>query len=310
MKGKSLVSIVTPSYNQGRFLEETIKSVLAQDYTPIEYLIIDGGSEDNSLDIIRRYEERLAFWESEPDRGQAHAINKGLKRARGDILGWLNSDDVLLPNTISRVVNVLENNLEIDAVYGRLERINSQGILVPTPLLPKDKVTFNKSLVVGECAVNQPGCFWRRSIMDKAGFLNEELIYNLDYEYWIRLALSGAKFFRLPEVLARFRLSQDSKTVSQADKMAVEQLSVLHSLLETEDLAIILGISDDQLRDQAKKTYALIQLHAFYGSLKRGRWQNAFRWFARALQTDPVVIFQRRWLDLLITGAKRRLNSF
>jgi glycosyltransferase involved in cell wall biosynthesis len=129
-----LISIITPSYNQGEFLEDTILSVLSQDYSDIEYILIDGGSTDNSLDIIRQYKDRISDWVSEKDMGQAHAINKGLLRSRGEFLGWLNSDDILLPSTVSRVIKVFDEYPDIDVVYGRLERINWRNKVVSTPL--------------------------------------------------------------------------------------------------------------------------------------------------------------------------------
>ena len=148
--------------------------MLDQDYPRLEYLVIDGGSSDDSPRIIERYASRLAYWESQPDRGQAHAINKGLQRARGDILGWLNSDDVLLPGVVSRAVQIFTQYPEVDVVYGRLERIDASGRLLPTPRLPKDRVDFDLSQVLGECVVNQPGSFWRREVMERAGLLDEQ----------------------------------------------------------------------------------------------------------------------------------------
>ena len=207
-----LVTIITPSFNQAQFLEATIRSVLLQGYPNLEYMVIDGGSTDGSQDIIRRYADYLAFWVSEKDRGQSHAINKGLVRAQGTILGWVNSDDVLKPGTISRIVDTFIQNIDIDVVYGRLERIDSLGKLVPTPLLPKDKVEFDKNTALMECVVNQPGCFWQKRIMDKVGLLNESLHYGIDYEYWTRMLLAGGKFKRLDYVVAEFRLSDSSKT--------------------------------------------------------------------------------------------------
>ena len=115
---RPLVSIVTPSYNQGRYLEETIRSVLEQDYEPLEYLVVDGGSTDGSVETIRRYEERLAWWTSEPDRGQAPALNKAFARARGKYLGWLCADDTLLPGAVSRLVAALEADPELVLAYG------------------------------------------------------------------------------------------------------------------------------------------------------------------------------------------------
>jgi glycosyltransferase involved in cell wall biosynthesis len=113
-----LVSIVTPSYNQGAFLEQTILSVLEQTYPTVEYCVMDGGSDDNSVDVIKKYAGQINYWESIQDRGQAHAINKGLRQAKGEFLGWLNSDDVLLPGTVERIVNTFNQHPEIDVVYG------------------------------------------------------------------------------------------------------------------------------------------------------------------------------------------------
>jgi len=301
-----LVSLVTPSYNQGQFLEATLRSVLAQDYPAIEYLVMDGGSTDDSPQIIARYAGRLAYWESQPDRGQAHAINKGLQRARGEILGWLNSDDVLLPDTVSRVVQAFAQHPEVDVVYGRLERINAAGEPVPTPLLPKDRLTMGRAHVIGECIVNQPGAFWRRRIMQPVGWLDEGLRYNLDYEYWIRMALAGAAFLRLPAVVARFRLSAGSKTVGQTAAMAIEQLQVLEQVLERPDLPARLGLPPAQVHRQARRAWAVIGLHAVYGYIKLGRWSEAAGWLWRALRSDPSALFQRRWFDLALAGLQRR----
>jgi glycosyltransferase involved in cell wall biosynthesis len=294
-----LVSIVTPSYNQGTYLDQAIQSVLSQDYPFIEYIIMDGGSKDNSVEVIQRYADRLVCWESQPDRGQAHAINKGLLRAKGEIMGWLNSDDVLLPSTVSDVVRAFDQNPEVDVVYGRLERMDARGRVIPTPVLPKDRLVFSKEYVVGECLVNQPGSFWRRRIMEKAGMLEERLVYALDYELWIRMALSGARFLHLPQVVAQFRLSEDTKTVSRSAAMAQEQLSVLEKLLAQRDLAEKLKFSGRQLNQREGKARANISLHVFYGYWKSHRWTEAGYWFFRALRYDPLVLFQRRWFDLL-----------
>ncbi len=304
----STVSIVTPSYNQSGFLEQTIRSVLDQDYLNIEYIVMDGGSTDNSLEILRRYADHLEYWESIADRGQAHAINKGLLRAKGEILGWLNSDDVLLPGTVNRIAIAFEKHPEVEVIYGRIERINERGELIPTPLLPKDKVVFNKQLIVGECVVNQPGSFWRRRIMGKVGLLDESLVYALDYEYWIRLALSGAEFFRLPDVVAQFRLSSSSKTVGNTAMMAHEQLQVLNSVLARPNISDELGLSERQVQGLASKARGLIGLHAFYGYIKLKQWDKAWHWIVFSLKSDPTVVFHRRWAVLAIAGSIRRIR--
>jgi len=306
MSDLPLVSLITPCLNQGAFLEETIRSVLDQGYPRLEYLIIDGGSTDGSLDIIRRYADRLAYWTSETDRGQAHAINKGLQRAQGEILGWLNADDVLAPGAIFRAVQVFHQNPAVDVVYGHLERIDAEGNLLPTPELPKDRVLFNKSLVIGECVVNQPGSFWRRRAMERSGLLDEGLHYALDYEYWIRLALDGAQFFRLPETVAYFRLSHASKTVSRTAAMAVEQLGVLEKLLAIPDLPDRLGVSPRQVDEQARRAKARIALHAVYGYAKQSKWLKAARWLSYALNNDPFVVFDKLWWQLAAARLARR----
>ncbi len=307
MSNLPLVSIITPSYNQGQFLEATLCSVLEQDYLRLEYIVIDGGSTDDSLQILSRYASRLAYWESQPDRGQAHAINKGLQHAKGDILGWLNSDDLLLPGAVGRAVQVFNQYPQVDVVYGRLERIDASGRLLPTPLLPKDRVDFDLSQVLGECVVNQPGSFWRRRVMEQAGLLDEQLHYSLDYEYWIRLALAGAQFLHLPETVARFRLSSGSKTVGQTAEMAQEQLRVLEALASRPDLPARLGWTPEQVCRRLRQTRARFRLQAFYGSLKLHHWNASRRWLAAALREDPLAPFERRWLDLAIASLKRRL---
>ncbi len=249
-----LVTIIIPSFNQGDFLEATIQSVFAQDYPQIEVILMDGGSTDQSLTVIQKYAHRFAAWESQPDRGQAHAINKGLLRARGQIIGWLNSDDLLLPGAVSLVVQTFAENPAVDVVYGRLERIDENGQLLPTPILPKDRVEFSKELVLGECVVNQPGAFWRRSIMDRAGLLDENLRYALDYEYWLRLALLGAQFKHLPQVVARFRLSRSSKTVGQTATQAGELLEVFEKTAAISDLAQQLDLTQAEIRHRVKTT--------------------------------------------------------
>lgn len=306
MSDLPLVSIITPSYNQGQFLEATILSVLNQDYSCIEYLVIDGASSDDSVEVICRYADRLAYWVSEHDRGQSHAINKGLSRANGTILGWVNSDDVLLPETIFKLVDAFTQHKDTDVIYGHIDRIDSQGKLVPTPTLPKDRVVFDKNTALMECVVNQPGCFWRRSIMDKVGLLNETLHYGLDYEYWTRMLLAGAKFKRFDETVAQFRLSATSKTIRQTTQMAQESIAIIDSFLSQDDLAHQLGLTKRELHHQANKGRGNFSLQAFYGNMKYRKWPEAFRWLVRAHGYDPLALCRRKWLALALASMKQR----
>jgi glycosyltransferase involved in cell wall biosynthesis len=309
MFSQPLVSIITPSFNQGKFLEETIQSVLGQDYGRVEYILIDGASTDNSLDIIRKYADRLSYWVSEPDKGQAQAINKGLKQATGDILGWLNSDDVLQPGAIRRAVETLQVHPDVDVVYGRLERMDELGKPVSTPILPKDRVEFNRDNMLEECTVNQAGTFWRREIMEKVGLLNESLRYVMDYEYWIRIAIAGGCFKRLPEITARFRLSRDSKTVGQSLPMAQEGIQVIQSFAGQPGLDMCLGLPAGALQRQSRLGLAVMYLYEANAYLKQKDWGRVVYALIEAAQNHPAVFFDRRWVDLAVAKLKRQSRS-
>ena len=213
------VSIVTPSYNQGRFLEETIISVLNQDYPNLEYIMIDGGSTDNSVDIIRKYEDRLAYWVSEPDKGQSDAINKGFQRATGEILAWLNSDDIYLPGAIKAAVQFFEQHPDIDFVYGDFCLIDERGRV----LFQRKEIDFDYKILLYGCnLISQPTSFFRRTVLDKIGFLDQTLDYLMDYEFWLRASNNGVRFKHIPNTLAAFRLHSTTKTVSERTKQLSE----------------------------------------------------------------------------------------
>jgi glycosyltransferase involved in cell wall biosynthesis len=303
-----LVSIITPSFNQGEYLESTIRSVLDQDYNNIEYIVIDGGSRDKSVSIIRKYEERITYWVSEQDNGQAEAINKGLAISTGDIIGWLNSDDLILPSAVTKVVEAFNQNPDVDVVYGRLQRIDQSNRVVPTPILPKDLIDFDLGHIIDECLVNQPGSFWKRQIMDKIGYLDHDLKYAIDYDYWIRIALAGGRFLHLPLILAQFRLNPDSKTAAHTGDMSKEQLTVLEKYLTLPDLKKILDLTDKQLNHQARKARSIIQLHIFYGYLKKRKLGPSICWLYRAIRNNPIVLLNRRWLRLAIASVARHSN--
>jgi len=203
------VSIITPSYNQGRFIERTIESVLSQNMPDMEYLIFDGASSDNTLDILKKYDDRL-HWVSEKDGGQTQAVNKGISQATGDIIGWLNSDDIYYPNAVSTICDVFTKNPDFDVVYGNAYHVDGNNKIIEKYYTEN----WNLDRLKEVCYICQPAVFFRRSVIEKYGLLDESLHYCMDYEYWLRIAVCGAKFFYLPNILAGSRLYAETKTMS------------------------------------------------------------------------------------------------
>ncbi len=218
------VSIVTPSFNQAEFLEETLRSILLQGYPDLEVIVIDGGSRDGSVDIIRRYAPWLTAWVSEPDRGQADAINKGMTWATGEIVGWLNSDDVYAPGALGAAVKAFATRPELGGVYGDVAFTAADGtVLNIMPAWP-----FNARQLL--CATNlmpQPATFVRRAGWERVGGLDRDLKLALDYDLWVRLVLNGVTFAHVPGVWATYRLHEASKTESQVLGFALEMRAVV-----------------------------------------------------------------------------------
>jgi glycosyltransferase involved in cell wall biosynthesis len=227
------ISIITPSYNQGHFIEETIRSVLLQGYPNLEYIIIDGDSTDNTVKIIKKYEPWLTYWVSESDRGQTHAINKGFARATGEILAYINSDDYYLPGTFFRIAEHFNQHPEIDLLHGRCRYVNEAGEKVGEQLgniqsfeeiIDLWGVWWQKRQFV------QPEVFWSRRIADRVGTFNEALNYVMDYDYWCRILKAGGKVERIESELACFRFTANQKS-NQSDSASQELLSLVQPFL-------------------------------------------------------------------------------
>jgi glycosyltransferase involved in cell wall biosynthesis len=208
-----LITVVTPSLNQGRFLERTIRSVVTQDYPNIEYIILDGGSTDNSIDIIRNYQDRISYWISEPDGGQADALRKGFAMAKGDILCWLNGDDLFLPGACSAVADYFANNPSTHALSGGAYLIDVDGHFLkrwPPALSLGCSATFDKLRFHGMGQIIQPATFWRRQAYEKVGGIDPSLEINMDHDLFIRLAKLGP-FGNIRRFVAVFRYYMESK---------------------------------------------------------------------------------------------------
>jgi glycosyltransferase involved in cell wall biosynthesis len=219
-----LISIVTPSLNQGAYLEDTIKSVLNQNYPNFEHIIIDGGSTDGTVDIIRKYENRLTYWVSEKDRGQAHAINKGFARAHGEIFSWLNSDDFLLPGAISHIVEMRKKYPTAVAWVGGCYRIDLDGRVL-SRVLPKELDRDSMADWWARGFFYQPSCFFAAQAWHKIGPLDENLHFVFDFDLWLRLSTMGT-FASTAEIISAAIIHKDAKTQAHRTDLLAEQIAI------------------------------------------------------------------------------------
>ena len=204
------ISIVVPNYNGGATIDATLRSLIDQDYPNLEILVVDGGSTDNSVDVIRRYAPHIAWWVSETDSGQSSAINKGFARATGEIVNWLCSDDVLLPGALDRIAKAFAENPATDVVVG------AWSVTYPDSRLNRIGVASPRSLELLPCAneIPQPACFYRRSLLERNPPLDEALHYTMDFELWNYFVASGARWHFIRDVLAEMRFSETNKTAA------------------------------------------------------------------------------------------------
>jgi glycosyltransferase involved in cell wall biosynthesis len=214
------ITIITPSYQQASFLERTIRSVLDQNYPFLEYMVIDGASTDGSVGVIKRFEDRIAWWVSEKDNGQSDAINKGLARATGDIVGWINSDDTMAPGSLHAIGSYYAAHPDCEFLYGHTNLIDADDRvirrLIAVPANAHDLITYNRNLF------SQPGTTWKRSLMEKTGPLDQSLHYTMDCDFYIRAA-KVARLHMIPRHLANLRIHGQTKSNTMRDKMDAEQ---------------------------------------------------------------------------------------
>lgn len=288
-QAQPLVTVVTPSFNQANYLEDAIRSVLRQEYPNIEYLVIDGGSTDGSLEIIQRYEDRLAAWISEPDAGQAEAINKGLNRAAGNIVAWLNSDDVYLPGAVSQAVKALGAHPEAGMVYG-------DGIMVGSDLRILDYHTYSPLDVVDLLSFEvllQPSVFMRRDVLKEVGYLNQGYHLILDHELWVRIATSRP-IIHVPGFWALERTHQEAKTIALASGFVDEAGRLLEWAQNDDRLA---GLMD---RD-SRRIQAGFNVFVARRLIDAGEFGRAFRHLMIAFGQRPATV-AHYWYKVVQAG--------
>ncbi|WP_413171239.1 glycosyltransferase family 2 protein [Anabaena azotica] len=302
------ISIITPSYNQGHFIEETIRSVLLQGYPNIEYIIIDGCSTDNTLEIIKKYESSISYWISEPDNGQTHAINKGIAKATGDIIAYLNSDDYYLPETLFKVAEHFRQFPDTDLLHGICRYVNEEGekigeqfgnIQKLEEILNLWDVWWKKRQFV------QPEVFWTRRITEKVGLFKEELYFVMDYDYWCRIIQEGGIVQRIDSELSCFRLTTEQKS-NQSQEVANELLDLVRPILWDKNVNISLK---KRLMLQGKWLYQVKFLHMIEKSVSNNegkliRWVKTIKLIAQYPQILLVSSFKARFKNWLT-----RLNS-
>jgi len=253
------ISIVTPSYNQAQYLEETIRSVLLQNYPNLEYIIIDGGSTDGSVEIIKKYEPWLTYWVSKSDKGQSHAINKGWRKGQGEIFGWLNSDDYLMPNILFKVAEAFQDHPDVGIVYAKTINVDQNSEKTGTisgqafEIISSFKTLFNP--------IAQPATFVHRRALLIVGYLDEELHIIFDWDYWLRIGLEFPGIF-IDEYWAAFRIWPGSKGSINYSRSHIERLKVIKK--------IVFKIKPKHIRLKDK----LYALAASYGGDALFRYKN------------------------------------
>jgi len=285
-RSRPSVSIITPSYNQAAYLEHAIRSVLSQDYSPIEYILMDGGSTDGSLEIIQKYAARFDWWVSEPDQGQADAINKGLKRARGEIVAWLNSDDLYLPGAVSAAVRALQEDPEAGMVYGDAITIDAQGCPLKMLRFPD----WGLEEFIGFRIICQPAVFMRRAALERAGWLDTFYHYMLDHQLWVRIA-ENSRVRHIPQVWAAARHHPGAKNVAQPLEFSREIFHMLSWMQTDPDLV---NRMERRRRHVRAGAYRLSARYLLDG----GMYKDALKAYWKAALAQPGYAL-RHWHRML-----------
>jgi glycosyltransferase involved in cell wall biosynthesis len=278
------VSIITPSYNQAEFLEAAIQSVLAQAYPNLEYIIMDGGSTDGSVEIIERYAGQISYWRSQQDKGQADAINNGFERATGKYIAWLNSDDLYLPGCIQKAVEILEADAQLGMAFGQVEVINRHGMHLG--FFRPASLRFDDLLCV-KTIIPQQAAFFRREYLAEIGILNPHLHFALDHELFLRIAFRHP-IAGFPAVVAQYRLSENNKGAKQRSMWSYEFIRILDDFFAQPDL-----------KAEAKLLFDRAYAGAYYRGacnfLDDEQYNQSRDWFLKAVQHQKIYLFYVSW---------------
>jgi glycosyltransferase involved in cell wall biosynthesis len=274
------ISIVTPTLNQAEFIGETLRSVLDQGYPDLEYIVVDGGSTDGTAEVVAPFLPRIARWVSEPDKGQADAVNKGLRSATGEIMAWINSDDWYQPGALERIGRHFERKPECDWLAAAVENVfpDHSRLMVPRYSGAVDLIGRK------DYTLHQPGIFWRRSMFEKLGPFEDRLHFSFDHEYWVRAAMAGYEPDCIGAPVVNFRIHGASKTMTRQDKMLAEDWWVARRYKPRLS-------SRDWCRARASLLHYEAGYYAVnaYGFLARGDRAGAMRYLLRRIAVTPCV---------------------
>lgn len=263
-------SVITPSYNQSQFIERTIQSVLAQTNVSLEYMVCDGGSTDDTVEILSQYQDHIR-WISEADKGQTDAVNKGIEATTGDIIAWLNSDDVYYPDAFQKVEQIFETHPDVKVVYGDANHIDQNNHIIE----PYPTESWNYARLKETCFISQPAAFFRRQLISQYGALNTTFDLCMDYELWLRYG-QHTDFFYLPEILAGSRLHQNTKTLGQRVAVHAEINDMLKAKFRVIPEKWVLAYASVVADEHCSSNTPIARTHIFLQeALKgQGRWRN------------------------------------
>jgi glycosyltransferase involved in cell wall biosynthesis len=268
------ITIVTPSFNHGQFIEQTIKSIIDQEYPNLEYFVIDGGSTDGTVSILEKYDEHIDFWTSAPDKGQAAAINKGFSKATGEILAWLNSDDTYEPGVLAEVAKTFQQHSDVDVISGRCRLWYGDSrdrLIAPSPLRHLDDFLKIKTNVINDRGIVQPEAFFQRRAFEKIGGVREELYYCFDACMWMDMAKNGCIFHSVDQHWANLRIHEGQKisnlagTYEELARVAWKQLHENWAKVENPDAVAedIISVLSHLLKNERDLSKALLESRSY-----------------------------------------------